>query len=442
MKAVFLSRIVLSVLLTLGGVAVTHAASPGPLLAESRALLAEGKAQQAFELLAEREAEFAGNPAFDYWFGLTAVRAGKPGRATFALERVIADQPNHAGARLELAAAYLQLGQREAAGEELERLSRLDAPPEAQARIDALNKELGRQERREGQSRRGGYVGLEVGHDDNVGTWPQGLELFPGASIEAVESAYATLRAGAWRRFAPSADQKITLSLNGQLRRNQDDDAEQFDQEYLASRGEWLRDLDGRHDIAGTLDLAMLRRDGERYYTLLGVGGEWRRRFSDRGRLTIGTQLRQLTFENDLYDHLASRLMLRISEQVAPRWTLALDANTDYEASDNERPGGDAVQFGLRGSSWYQLCPRHRLGADLAYGYADYRKDYLPFQAINNTSAESREDHRITASVAWEWFPASRMQVRAQAQYRDQDSSLDAFTYDQTTLSAGLSYYF
>lgn len=436
----FSARFLVSIVLLLGaGLAF---ANPSALIDQARENLNAGKAQAAYDLLAEKEAEYAGNEDFDYWFGLAAVRAGQPARASFALERVVANNPNHAGARLELAAAYLQLGQREAASAELDVLEKLNPPAEAAERIAALNKELDRQERRARQSPVGGYVGLELGFDDNVGTWPEGLELFPGATLEAVDSSYGSVRGGAWYRMQPAADQKVTLSLNGQMRANQEDDAEQFDQEYLAGRAEWSRDLDGRNEIATSLDIAALRRDGESYYSLGGIGAEWRRKISGSRRMALGAQLRQIMFEADVFDHTISRLTARFSDQVAPRWSVTMDINGDYEAAENDRPGGDAALFNISGTSWYQMLPRHRLGAQLGIGYATYRSDYLPGEAINNLVSESREDIRLSTALMWEWFPASRMQVRTQAQYRDQDSSIEAFTYDQTVVSAGLSYYF
>ncbi|MCB1837443.1 MAG: tetratricopeptide repeat protein, partial [Alcanivoracaceae bacterium] len=133
------------------------------VITAAQSALQQGDAQRAYTLLAEQEASYAGNVDYDYWFGLSAVRAGKPARATFALERVLSEQPNHAGSRLELATAWLQLGQRDAATEELDQLETLSPPPQAQERIDALNQELNRQARSEKQRRNGAFVGVELG---------------------------------------------------------------------------------------------------------------------------------------------------------------------------------------------------------------------------------------------------------------------------------------
>lgn len=407
----------------------------------AQSALQQGDAQRAYTLLAEQEASYAGNVDYDYWFGLSAVRAGEPARATFALERVISERPSHAGARLELATAWLQLGQRDAATEELDQLEALSPPPQAQERIDTLNRELNRQARSERQRRNGGFVGVEYGDDDNVGTWPQGLEFFPGFTIEAIDSTFVSAKAGYWHRFDMNATQKVTLSANGMARRNQEDEAEQFEQDYLTAGAEWRRDIDGRSEVAARLDLATLRLDGEDYYDMAGLMGEWSRSVSSATELASGIRVRQLDFELDQYDYLQSGLFGRIEYRPRPRWELRAEFNADYEAADEKRAGGDASAFGVSTRAWYQPAAKHRVGAALAFSQVTYRSDYLPGQALTIESGE-REDDRLSASLLYDWFPGRSWQVRAQAGYRDQSSTLDAFTYDQTVLSAGLNYYF
>lgn len=436
----FLSMLFSGLLLGLCPLAA-HADALSDLIQAAETALQDNDAQRAYTLLAEQEANYAGNVEFDYWLGLAAVRAGKPARATFALERVVMEQPNHAGARLELATAWLQLGQRDAASEQLDRVERLNPPQQAQAQIDALNRELNRQARNARQRRNGGFIGIEYGDDDNVGTWPEGLEFFPGFRLEAIDSAYGALKAGYWHRFDVAADQKVRLSANALVRRNDEDEAEQFDQDYLTGRAEWSRDLDGRNEIAAGIDLATLRLDGEDYYTLYGVTGEWRRAVSSATQLTAGIQVRQFDFDLDRYDYLMTRLLGRITHRPAPRWELSADITADYEASDESRAGGDAVLYGIAANAWYQHLPKHRVGAQAGFTRAAYRSDYRLGEAFTAETG-ARDDDRFMGALLYDWFPGQRWQVRAQAQYRDQSSTLDTFVYDQTVLSAGLNYYF
>ena len=74
-------------------------ASAAPDLEQALRLLGSGAADQAYEMLAAKEAEHAGDPNFDYLLGLAALDSGRPSRAVFALERVLAVDPGHARAR-------------------------------------------------------------------------------------------------------------------------------------------------------------------------------------------------------------------------------------------------------------------------------------------------------------------------------------------------------
>ena len=93
-------------------------------LADAKALIKAGDSAKAYELLEAAE-EIAGTPEFDYVLGISALDSGRPGIALFALERVLAEEPNHVFARAELVRALLLLGERE----EALRLANGDAIP-------------------------------------------------------------------------------------------------------------------------------------------------------------------------------------------------------------------------------------------------------------------------------------------------------------------------
>ena len=80
-------------------------------LTEATSLIQNGKAREAYELLAPQESEQAGNPEYDYLLGLSAVESGNAVRGIFALERALAVAPNHSGARAAIARAHFMLGE-------------------------------------------------------------------------------------------------------------------------------------------------------------------------------------------------------------------------------------------------------------------------------------------------------------------------------------------
>ncbi len=106
------------------------------LLAEAEVLMAAGNSSRAYALLLPNEYEHAGDKGFDYLFGIAALDSGKPDKATLAFERVLAVDPNFAGARMDMARAYYQLGDAPRAKTEFEAVLKQD-PPEA-ARITIL----------------------------------------------------------------------------------------------------------------------------------------------------------------------------------------------------------------------------------------------------------------------------------------------------------------
>ena len=91
-------------------VAATKTDALEKLLSEAEALLNSGKSDEAYKLLAPMDFEYSGNVRFDYLLGVSALDSGHPDKATLAFERVLAVEPNFAGARLDMARAYFHLG--------------------------------------------------------------------------------------------------------------------------------------------------------------------------------------------------------------------------------------------------------------------------------------------------------------------------------------------
>jgi Flp pilus assembly protein TadD len=79
------------------------------LLLQAKQQLDNGNAQEAYNLLIPLQSTRAGDPDFDFLLGSAALALGKNTEAVFALERVLAVQPNSAPARALIARAYFNL---------------------------------------------------------------------------------------------------------------------------------------------------------------------------------------------------------------------------------------------------------------------------------------------------------------------------------------------
>lgn len=436
-----------SVSVFLGGMLISSLAwsaqPPAQLLGEARQLLQSNQPQQAFQLLSDQSADHAGDVEFDYWLGLAAVRAGEYGRATFALERVIAVEPGHAGARLELATAYVALGQEEEAARQLDRLREMEPPAAAAKRIDELSEAVARRSEREARQDQLFYVSLEGGHDSNAGTYPEDFNILPGLpfTISEVDSAFYGARAGGSKNFRVAPDQKIGVA--GQLygRRHKQEDAEGFDQEFGLLRLHWVKDLDGRQELDLGVETARFRLDGEKYYDLAGGYGTWRNRISETVTYDVTLRGRDVGFEQEVNDYQHWSLGGSARYQMTPRWRLDVGLAAELEDAREERAGGDARIGRLYTGSRYGLAPRHLLTGRLEYSYADYRQEYPAFSA-GNIQAEERGDDRYDVTLGWEWFFADDWQTRLEARYREQDSSLGLYSYERTLGQLSLTRYF
>src|SRR5882672_716578 len=130
----------------------------------AKRLLATNQSKQAYELLLPQEQARAGDPEFDYLLGIAALDVGEYERAVFALERVLAVQPNNHQARGEIAKAYLAMGERDAAKQEFETTRKQDIPPHAKAQIEQYLSQITAAE----TTQISGFIELGFGHDTNV----------------------------------------------------------------------------------------------------------------------------------------------------------------------------------------------------------------------------------------------------------------------------------
>lgn len=118
-----------------------------PDQARIASLVSEGQADAAYAALLPLEAEYAGDVSFDYLFGVACLDSGRPSRAVFSLQSVVATDRGFAGARLELARAYFKAADYADARQEFGILATLNPPPETAEVIAGYLKALESQQR-------------------------------------------------------------------------------------------------------------------------------------------------------------------------------------------------------------------------------------------------------------------------------------------------------
>jgi tetratricopeptide (TPR) repeat protein len=134
---------------------------------DAEEMMKNGKPADAYASLEPLEFERSGEVRFDYLFGIAALDSGKPDKATLAFERVLAVDPNFAGARLDMARAYYQLGDLPRAKTEFEEVLKQNPPEGARVTIQKYLDAIAAYEQAR-QTRISGYVEGVVGHDSNI----------------------------------------------------------------------------------------------------------------------------------------------------------------------------------------------------------------------------------------------------------------------------------
>ena len=120
----------------------------------------------AYGLLEPVESDHSGNPEYDMLFGLAAIDSGHVTRGVFALERVLALQPDNANARAQIARAYFLLGEQDAARAEFRNVLN-QQPPEDISKV--INRYMSAIDKAQGlKTSYSAYLEGTVGHDSNV----------------------------------------------------------------------------------------------------------------------------------------------------------------------------------------------------------------------------------------------------------------------------------
>lgn len=121
----------------------------------------------AWEMAVRMEPEHAGDPEFDFWYGLAARAAGKHQQAVFAFERVLLEQPGNARAKLELADAYYRMGNHGEARRLFEDVLATTPPDPVQQRIRTYLNAMGAADESR-KTRVTGHVTVAAGYDSNI----------------------------------------------------------------------------------------------------------------------------------------------------------------------------------------------------------------------------------------------------------------------------------
>lgn len=426
---------------------VPRAENMAELLRESQQLIAQNRAADAFNLLAAQEEHFAGEGEFDYWFGLSARHAGEVARAMFPLERVVAQNPKHAAARMELLAAYMAQQMNDAAEQEITEIEKLEPPPKAQEVLTTYKQVLQERKAASKFKKRIYNLGIDIGHDSNVSAYPDTVLRLPTAiplslQLSPSSSNFVALRGLAWRRFDFSNSDWASVSLSGFARQNEK--ARAYDLGFVQMAGDYTHHLGERHYLRTSLEHSELWLDGSHYRQHQGIALKHQYPLAENWELASELGWRRFDFDQSVnnYHNPWAALTLAFQPKGKP-FQASAHLEWDKELETNQRLQGDSERWRFGLSGIYHLSQEHKFSVFARYAQVDYSRHYAARTIYNlGLTPISREDKIKEWGVGWTWYPTPALQFGLRASWKKQDSNIDFYRYDQRLIQFSTNAYF
>jgi outer membrane protein len=423
--------------------AATSGAALGDELTDrAKRLLEQRRAKEAYQLLLPQESARAGDVEFDYLLGIAANDAGESERAVFALERVLALQPDNHLARAEIARAYLALGERDAARREFETVRSQSIPAEAKASIERFLAAI----RAADTTRVEGFIELGAGYDGNVNAATSSSQIaLPGlGGIIATLDPASTKRGDAFGALAGGVN--VTHKLNdvwavvgnAAAAARVHSDETRFDQlTFDANIGaRWSR---GRNAVTVGGQLQAFELDYERYRETTGVLAQWQHSYDERRQASIFGQYSELRYP-------AESIRDADREVVGVAYGRAFDVRyapvafgSAYVGRERERASAvPHLGHGLRG---VRIGGQVRLGRGWSLlGSAAYEE--RRYGGPEPVFLETRKDRQTDLSVGASYLLRANTTVLAQLAHTDNRSNVPINKFDRTVATVSVRFSF
>jgi outer membrane protein len=438
----WIAAVVLCVALALrADIGLSQSLEPS-IRAEAEELVREGRAEEAWRLLAPLERQHAGEVEFDLLLGVAALESGRANRATFIFERVLTANPAHVAARLEMARAYFALRDFERAEREFSFILESAPPPEIRALSEAY---LATMRAPSAPARTGltGYVEASLGRDSNVAAASAQSSVFiPGLGAEFVPDPlfqrrpddFVALGAGFEYTHALRAD--LGLVVGADVLQRWHSDVDEFDVRSDQVQAALIHRRDERTQLQYSLQHQRYQLDNTPYREAQSLGGQWSRAFTRRSRIAAFALGHRLRYKRD--DARASSSNLAIAgaslTQVLEEATATTATAGFYVGYDNAVAGrADGDRRILAASLHLQRLLRPGLEGYLRFSLLDssYRTPNVDFGVV-------RGDQQRDAVLGLAWEFAGGWWLRPQLARTVNRSNLPLNEYSRTETSITL----
>jgi len=403
-----------------------------------RYLFDSGNSQEAYEYAFAELLTYEGDPAFDYYYGTSAIDIGKANEGVYALERVLVSQPNNLAARLELARGYFVLQEYDRARAEFNIVLKFDPPDDVREKIYAYLDNIRLQEGRY-KTTSAAYIELSYGTDSNVNSGPRNPTIFflgrtGELSPDALEQRddYTNLEANYGISTPLTAGISFSANINANLRKNSKH-SELDTETYTESADFRFLHAQDSYSIGAIAQQFFV--DSNDYRQLIGINSGWSRHLSQQSSLQAFLQFSKQDFDGQEVRNvntgtLGAGFTKRFDISLSPIiFTSAYIAQDDPE-SNSETAGKIAERdyYGARIGTILSTSSRTSVQISVDYQTSEYGlKD-------ENTGI-LREDDYTNTELNFTWLLTRNWSLRADASYLKNESNNTINEYDRKQAS-------
>ena len=407
------------------------------VLQRAQSLVASGKASEAFALLAPLEAQRSGEPDYDYLLGVAAIETGQPGRAVFALERVLAVNPKHSLARAEIARAYFMLGEQKTAKQEFNNV--LNEHPPEQVNI-TINQYLSAIEKSvSDRTKFSAFMEFALGRDSNVnaatGSQQVAVPAFGGLIFDlnsgALKHADNFSQMSAGISFTHPVSQNVAVFGGVKGYENLNWKQEQFD--TSAIDGNVGVSLKHEHDLFSvSLQDNDFSLNSEGYRRAFGATGQWQRTIDNSNQVSAFLQASRLDYKTQSIRD-ADRYVAGVgyghafSGDYLPVLFVSGYLGTE-DARNSNVPWLGHDLYGVRAGGQLTYNPKTVIFGAASYEYRDYGGTE-PLWLV------SRSDKQFDASLGLKYTPSTFWSIKPQFSYTHNSSNVPIDDYNRYTFS-------
>jgi tetratricopeptide (TPR) repeat protein len=408
------------------------------LLLQAKQQLDNGNAQQAYNLLVPLQSTRAGDPEFDFLLGSAALALGKNTEAVFALERVLAVEPNSAPARAQIARAYFNLKEIETSKREFENVKKQDVPPEVSATIDRFLDAILRVE----ESQRTvihGFVEIGIGYDTNVNSATSDNQVavpaFGGLVFTLAPAAKKVgdnfISFGGGLNIQSPVSKQLTLfgglAYQNKTNLSQDNFSTYYYDANLGLSYRWVRDtftLVAQYN-SFWVDDTQLYNDA--YRNAAGVTAQWQHDFDSRNQISAFLQYSDLTYPDqeirDANRYIGGAGYAHAFGRGEVITYVGLYGGAEKVKADDAPQLGNDIYGARLGAQW-NLNEKYSLFGNVSgerrkYGGPD------PLFLVD------RKDDQYSASGGLIFVPKKNVRITPQVSWTDNKSNISIYQFDR-----------